>query len=221
MKQELLEKLDGYSDIVAEIEASRNSGSDFQELKGDVNRFIDRLHPRQVQLKVMEIIEETGSTKTLRFAAVDGYLPPFQAGQYIALHIDTGTIKTSRPYSLSSSPAERGFWDLTVQRVENGLVSNYLLDEVNLGNTFTSSGPQGVFCYNPLIHDDTIVCLAGGSGVTPFLSMIRETVGKELRRDIFLLYGSSELKDSVFHDELVSASSQNDNIHFYPVFENP
>jgi ferredoxin-NADP reductase len=221
MKQELLEKLDGYSDIMAKIETSRQEGSDFQELKGTVARYLEQLHPNQVNLELIEITEETESSRTLRFAAKEGNLPPFQAGQYIALHIDTGRIKTSRPYSISSPPSRKDYWDLTVQRVENGLVSNYLLDEVKTGDHFASSGPQGTFCFNPLIHDDNIVCLAGGSGVTPFLSMIREQVDKGSNRRIALLYGVREPKDAIFYDELISLAEKHDSIHFHPVFENP
>ncbi len=221
MKRELMEQLEGYADVTAEIENSLKSGTDFNEHEGEVFRYVNAIHPSLVELKVAEIIEETHVTKTLRLKPVEGILPPFQAGQYIALHVDTGKIKTSRPYSISSSPTEKSYWDITVQRVEQGLVSNFLLDEITPGNRLFSSGPQGVFCYNPLIHDDTIVCLAGGSGVTPFLSMIRNTIARGLNQKIILLYGAKEIRDAIFFEVLSELSVVNENIDFFPVFENP
>ena len=83
MKADVLSKLEGYREVASEIAVSKKFGSDFLDQRGDVAKFINRLHPKQVNLKVIDIIEETPSTKTLRFAAVNGYLPPFQAGQYI------------------------------------------------------------------------------------------------------------------------------------------
>jgi len=114
-----------------------------------------------MKLRVSEIIDETTSTKTLRLVSQDGYLPPFLAGQYIALFLDLSGIRTSRPYTISSPPNQTGFYEITIRRVEDGLVSNYLLDEVKKGDELESSGPAGNFYHNPLFHDRTMVCIRG------------------------------------------------------------
>jgi hypothetical protein len=57
-------------------------------------------------------------------------LPPFLAGQYLALYLEVDGICTSRPYSISSPPNQIGYYDITVKRVPNGLVSNFLLDRI-------------------------------------------------------------------------------------------
>jgi len=96
-----------------------------------------------------------------------------------------------------------------------------MLDEVRRGDRFESSGPAGQFCHNPLFHDKTMICLAGGSGVTPFMSMIREAVETGLDRTFYLLYGSKEIDEAIFHDELCAYSARFENIHYFPVIENP
>ena len=221
MKKPVFEEFDGYNGIVEEIETSRKYGTDYTVYRDSVDKQINLLHPTRMKLRVSEIIDETTSTKTLRLVSQDGYLPPFLAGQYIALFLDLSGIRTSRPYTISSPPNQTGFYEITIRRVEDGLVSNYLLDEVKKGDELESSGPAGNFYHNPLFHDRTMVCIAGGSGITPFRSMIREIVECGLERDVYLFYGNKNLNDAMFHDELSALSDRFENINYLPVIEDP
>ena len=221
MTTEAIKEFDGYEDIIKEIEISRKYGTDYTLDKDSADRYIARLHPPRLSLRVADIIEETASAKTLRLVSTDGYLPPFQAGQYIALYVEKGGIRTSRPYSISSPPNQTGYYELTVRRVEGGLVSGYLLDEVKRGEILESSGPAGHFYYNPLFHDKTMVCLAGGSGITPFASMIRQVVECGLDRTVYLFYGNKDLGDVIFHEFLETVSMRFVNIHYHQVIEDP
>ena len=221
MKSTLIQELDGYDRIVEEIAINRRYGSDFRAEKGSVSAVIDRLHPDRIQVTVTRVIDETPSSKTFRLAPFNRRMPPFMAGQYIALYLEIGKIRTSRPYSISSPPNQTGYYDITVRRVEGGLVSNYLLDDVRVGDTLFCSGPAGHFYHNPLIHHRTMVCIAGGSGITPFMSMIREIEDCNLGREVFLLYGNTGIDDAIFHEELAATASRCDRIHYVPVIENP
>jgi ferredoxin-NADP reductase len=221
MKKKIFQEFDGYNEIIEEIEISRQYGVDYSAHKDSPDQYINRLHPPRLRLRVSEIIEETASTKTLRLVSEDHYLPPFLAGQYIALFLEIGSIRTSRPYSISSPPNQTGHYDITIRRVEGGLVSNYLLDEVEKGDVLESSGPAGHFYHNPLFHDRTMVCLAGGSGITPFMSMVREVVECGLDRTIYLFYGNKDLEDVIFHEQLSAFSERFENIHYLPVIEAP
>ncbi len=220
MNEKILKQLEGYETVKADMETAEKYGADFNSEKGKVLEYIHRLHPATMRLKVSRIIQETPSAKTFRLVSQDGYLPPFQAGQYISIIFDISEIRTSRPFSISSSPTQTGYYDITVRRVENGLVSNYLLDTVKNGDTFESSGPCGTFVFNPIIHDSTMVCIAGGSGITPFMSMIREITDCGLDRTVYLFYGNRELKDIIFHEELTRISNDFLNIFYIPVIEN-
>jgi len=221
MRKGIWQEFDGYQDIVDEIRVSRKLGGTVAAAVTAAGEYIRLLHPERLELIVADIIEETPSTKTLRLVSRDNYLPPFLAGQYIALFLEIGGIRTSRPYSISSQPNQVGYYDITIRRVENGLVSNYLLDEVKCGATLTSSGPAGNFYFNPLIHQKTIVCIAGGSGITPFMSMMREIVDCGLDRTVYLFYGSRTSEDVIFGDEIRRLAHKFENIHFIPVIETP
>jgi ferredoxin-NADP reductase len=221
MKKEFIEQLDGYDEIVKEIEIARKYGTDYASEKGAVAAYINRLHPSRLKLRVSDLFDETPTTKTLRLIAVDQELPPFQAGQYIAFFLEIDGIRTSRPFSISSPPNQTGYYDITVKRVENGLVSNYLSDRVNKGDELISSGPEGNFYFNPIIHKKTMICIAGGSGITPFMSMIREIVDCGLDRDVHLLYGNKSDEDVIFHDVLLDIAGRFDNISYVPVIEEP
>jgi len=221
MKKPIFKEFDGYNGIVEEIETSRKYGTDYAAFRDSVDKQINLLHPTRIKLRVSEIIDETSSTKTFRLISQNGYLPPFLSGQYTSLFLELSGIRTSRPYSISSPPNQTGFYEITIRRVEDGLVSNYLLDEVKRGDQLESSGPAGQFYHNPLFHDRTMVCIAGGSGITPFRSMIREIVECGLERDIYLFYGNKNLNDAIFHDELRSLSDRFKNINYLPVIEEP
>jgi len=221
MKKGIFQEFDGYDDIVQEVRISRKYGAVLGAEGDSVDLQISRLHPARIQLRVSKIFDETPSTKTLRLVSEQGYLPPFLAGQYVALFFEIGGIRTSRPYSISSPPNQTGYYDITVRRVQGGLVSNYLLDEVRAGDHLESSGPAGNFYHNPLFHDRNMVFLAGGSGITPFMSMIREAVECGLDRSLYLLYGNKAPDEAIFHDELDSLSSQFENVTYVPVVENP
>lgn len=169
------------------------------------------MHPRRIPLKVSEIVEETQSARTLRMVAAEAKLPYFRAGQYVNLFAEVGGVLTSRPYSISSPPG-KPYYDLTVRRKEDGFFSPFLLEEVKPGDILESTGPSGNFYYQPLTDGEDLVFLAGGSGITPFASMIREVAEKGLPLRIHLLYGSREVSDIIFGEELTRLGLENDNI---------
>ena len=221
MIPEALKKFDRFQDVVKEIEICRKYGLDYSLEKGELRKFVDRYHPSSLDLKVAEIIPETPGAKTIRLVSPQGYLPPFQAGQYIALAVEVDGIHTSRPYSLSSPPNQTGYYEITVRRVPDGLVSSYLLDELRPGDTLRSSGPEGCFHFNPLFHDQSMVCLAGGSGVTPFMSMVQEIADRGLERTVHLFVGNQNLEQALFHERLTALAARHGNINYYPVIETP
>ncbi len=178
------------------------------------------LHPDRISLRVKEIIEETRTTKTFRMVSADGTLPHFRAGQYINLFVNVDGVLTSRPYSISSVPGEP-YYDITVRRMEPGFVSHYLLDRVKPGDSFESTGPNGSFYYEPLIDSTDLVFLAGGSGITPFMSIIREVIKQKLGVNIRLLYGSRNPEDIIFGEELKEIAQKHRNIKVDFVISEP
>ena len=220
MKKGIWEAFDGYDDIIEEIKANRIAARKRSFELDFADQYIKRLHPDHLTLTVADIIQETPATKTLRLVSADNVLPPFQAGQYLSIFVEVNSIRTSRPYSISSQPNQIGYYDITVKRVENGMVSNFLLDHVSIGDNLTVSGPQGNFYFNPLVHDKIMICIAGGSGITPFMSMILEIVDRGLPRTVTLFYGNRNADDIIFHEKLMYISKRFDRIRYIPVVEN-
>lgn len=213
--------IEGYLEIQQEIEVLRKYGFDYKAQKGTVARTINLLHPKKIRLKVSEIRVETPTAKTLRLVPKDHYLPPFQAGQYINMFVEAGGVKTSRPYSIASAPNQTGYYDITVRHVVDGFVSSYLLDQVMVGDSLESTSPTGNFYYNPLFHGKDLVFLAGGSGITPFISMIREVTDRGLDRHIQLIYGSRDLGDVIYREELEERAARHESFTFTRVISEP
>jgi ferredoxin-NADP reductase len=221
-------------------------GVDYTAEGDTVQQIVSRIHPRRMQLRVTEIIQETPTTKTFRFERMDGPLPPFRPGQYVNLFVDVDGVLTSRPYSISSPPPtlvprlaegaasegghrhEYSRWhntlDLTVRDKPGGFVAPYLFNEVEIGDEFETTGPAGSFYHEPLIDGDDLVFLAGGSGITPFMSILRDTLARGTAsspRQIHLLYGSRVPEDVIFGDELAELAASHPNLEYSLVISEP
>jgi ferredoxin-NADP reductase len=210
--QEYLTHVNGFMDAFQERQILERTRGDVALPAGFAGEVVGRLHPREIEVVVTDVREETPTAKTFRLAARRGYLPPFRAGQYVNWSVTVGAVRTGRAFSIASPPHERGFYELTVRRQEGGFVSPFLLDGVKAGDTFTISGPAGTFYHEPLIDTDDLVFLAGGSGITPFRSLIRETVERGLPRRIWLLYGSRIPGDVIYRRELMAVARAHGNI---------
>lgn len=189
---------------------------------GLVRRSVDALHPRRVRVKVAEVIEETPSTSTLRLVpAGDQPLFPFRAGQFVTVFLSVDGVSTSRAYSVSSPPTRLGHIDITVRRMPDGFVSKYLASGEREGEVLEISGPGGYFYHEPLVDTDDLVFLAGGSGITPFMSMIRNAVDLKSDVRIQLLYGSRRPDDAIFWDELAQTACSEKNFRANLVISEP
>ena len=201
-------------------------GTNYAASAQTTRQIVERLHPHRMKLRITEIIQETPSTKTLRFERTDGPLPPFRPGQYVNLFADVDGVLTSRPYSISSPPrgaVEGNTLDLTMRDKLGGFVAPFLLNEVRVGDEFETTGPAGSFYHEPLIDGEDLVFLAGGSGITPFMSIIRDAFGSGTASDlrIHLLYGSRRLDDVIFGAELTQLAEQHPGLSVSPIISEP
>lgn len=177
----------------------------------------DNIHRKELKLVVSSVIDTGKDAKIIRLAPVEGKLPPFEAGQYINIFTEIDGVRTSRPYSISSSPRQRAYYEITVARTKEGFVSDYFLDKVKEGDCFSANSPAGVFRYQPVFHSKKSLFLAGGSGITPFLSMTREILDARLDRDIVMLYGCRNEEVALYHKELSELSKQYSNFTYHLV----
>jgi len=212
----------GYQEALNHQQQLALKGTDFSEHVGKVSKNINQLHPKRLTLEVIDIFKDTASTKTLRFAAVDrSLLPPFQAGQYINVFVNIDGTDSARPYAISSSSQTRDYYDLTIKRATPGFVTHHLLDAIKLGDLLISSGPMGTFYHNPLFPAKELVFIAGGSGIAPARSMIREIADRQLDYKFHLIYLSSFETDVIFDEELKQLDAECDFLQYHKVISRP
>ncbi len=182
------------------------------DVSDPVRRTVSILHPLSLDLVVSGIVEHGADARTFRLAPADGTNPPpFRAGQYISLKGSWGGARVSRPYSISSAPYEAGlrgggYYEITVKRVSEGFVSPLVLGGWKKGTRVSASGPHGEFYHETLRDSRDIVAVAGGSGITPFLSMAREIAHGGMDARLTILYGVRTTADALFEKELLSLS---------------
>lgn len=182
-----------------------------------INNSARALHPDFQELIVDKVIDHgSASAKTFLMRSKDGGpLAYFRAGQYLSLKLKIGESSLSRPYSISSSPKDalNGVVSVTVRANPGGFAAGYLLDELKEGDEVLSSGPQGNFYYEELRDCKNVVALAGGSGITPFLSMAQAIADGTEDFDLTILAGSRTKEQILFGDELDYIAEKCNKVH--------
>ena len=176
-----------------------------------VNKLAESLHPKLQQVEVSEIIDRKDA-KT--FVLKADKLAYFRAGQYISVKLNVGNAVTARPYSLAASPKDAlaGRYEITVKKAPDGFVSDYILNNWQVGTKVTVSGPEGPFSYEEMRDEKQVVGLAGGSGITPFMSMMRAIRDGIEDFDLTLLYGSKTREDILYKDEIEAICKDTDKV---------
>jgi ferredoxin-NADP reductase len=145
---------------------------------------------------VVDTRRETDSVTTLLLTLSDGSVPLYTPGQCITLDVPCGAMRAARQYSISSAPDELAL----AITVEARGISSRLLSHMKRGERLMGSLPHGTFA--PLRGDTAIVMIAGGIGITPFRSMIVETLRQNPSRPILLLRSIRARRDRIFAREL-------------------
>ena len=179
-----------------------------------VNKVAKSLHPKEQKL-VISRIEEHGNIAKSYYFKSDTELAYFKAGQYLTFKLEIGNSVVTRSYSIASSPASalNGEYQITVKRIADGFVSDYILDNWNVGDEIIAYAPEGNMTYCPLRDAKNIVAIAGGSGITPFLSLARAIDQGDEDCTLTLLYGCRTSDEILFKSELDSLSEKNDKIN--------
>lgn len=170
---------------------------------GPMNRLATALHPRAQHLRISEVREEYPGAVTFRLEPLDrnSRVAPFRAGQYIAVETAVRGNRVSRPYSIAASPDEsrRGnYYDITVKRMSSGYVSTEGIAEWTVGTKLLCSEPEGFFYYESLRDATTLVCLAGGTGITPFRSIVPDVLKHEPAVKVYLYYGVNSREEELY-----------------------
>ena len=155
-------------------------------------------------LKVTKVQQETNDTTSISFAVPDDLKETFKYthGQYLTLKFNINGKEERRSYSMSSSPFENDL-TVTVKRVKNGIVSNYINDHITVDTTVEVMPPDGRF-FTPLNPEQqkSYYLFAAGSGITPLLSILKTILEEEPKSTVFLLYGNRNEETILFKNGL-------------------
>ncbi len=161
-------------------------------------------------LTVAEIVAETDEAHSIRFEvpAELGNAFAFRAGQHLTLRADIGGEEVRRNYSLCVAPDE-GQLKVTVKRIAGGLFSNWVGDTLKAGDTIDVMTPHGSF--TTVFEAGAArryVAFAGGSGITPVMSLVRTALKAEPASRFTLFYGNRDASSVIFLDALADVKDR-------------
>ena len=176
------------------------------------------LHPKMQYLKVAEIKVRAKDCKSYTLVPDEERgttsLAWFGAGKYLTVFETIEGMPVTREYSISSSPKDslEGKYVLTIKLVNGGLMSKYIFDTWKVGTQVQVSAPAGNFEYQPLRDAKKVIGIAGGSGITPFISMANAIADGDEDFELTLLYGSRNIDNILFKEELKELEEKCDKI---------
>jgi ferredoxin-NADP reductase len=159
--------------------------------------------------RVIGRVDETRRVRTL-VLAVPGW-PGHLAGQHVDVRLtaDDG-YQAQRSYSIASPPDEREQVALTVERIDTGEVSPYLVGELAAGDQLEFRGPIGGYFVWDADVGGPLLLVAGGSGICPLMAMLRHRAARGSRVPTRLLYSSRTFEDVIYREELDRLAGQKD-----------
>jgi ferredoxin-NADP reductase len=161
--------------------------------------------------KLGEVVESIDETPRVRSIVLDlPDWPGHRPGQHIDVRLTAEDgYQAQRSYSIASAPEDRRLM-VTVERLADGEVSPYLVDELRPGDTLELRGPIGGYFVWDKSMGGRLLLIAGGSGVVPFMAMLRHRAASAARVEARLIYSSRAWEDIIYREELERLASQPD-----------
>lgn len=160
------------------------------------------------ELTVLDVVEETGDARSISFAVPEGAEEHFvyKPGQFLTVAVPSDrTGVAARCYSLSSSPAGDGPPTITVKRTAEGYASNWIVDHLGPGDSLRVLPPSGIF--TPADLDADLLLFAGGSGITPVMSITRTALAQGSGR-VVLFYANRDERSVIFASALAELAAE-------------
>jgi ferredoxin-NADP reductase len=149
----------------------------------------------------VELVDETAQAKSIVLELDDW--SGHRAGQHVDVRLTAEDgYQAQRSYSIASAP-EDGYLTITVERLDDGEVSPYLVDELRRGDRLELRGPIGGYFVWEASLGGPLLLLAGGSGVVPLRAMLRHRVAGDSTVPVRLLYSARTFDEVIYRDELV------------------
>lgn len=176
-----------------------------------VQKNTDSAKSTKISLRCVDVIEETADVKTFNFVAEPVQLFSYYPGQFITLHLPIDGETYNRCYTLSSSPSRPNMISITVKRVAEGKISNWLHDHLYTGASIEASTAAGVF-HLGAENKNKLLLLSAGSGITPMLSILRYITDLSLNYDVHFHHSAHSEADFIALNELQLIAQRHKNI---------
>jgi cytochrome-b5 reductase len=175
---------------------------------------------KDIEITRYELLQKgnvTHDTKCFRFAVPDSVDFRFLPGDHMRIYPDPDSPLEFRSYTPTTTPDESGFFELTIKRYPGGKVSPYL-HKREPGDKVAMSGPhEGGHFEDGMAKNVGMV--AGGTGITPMISIIRSILKRGLDVDISLLFANKTVDDIILKDEFDRYAAEYDNFTRYYVVD--
>ena len=174
------------------------------------------------QLGIESIARETPNIKTFRLRSPGGGALPFTflPGQFLNVALNIGGERMNRSYSISSSPNEQDYVELSVKREDRGAFSRHIVDLWKVGDAVEAGGPVGKFTFDGT-EADSVVLISAGVGITPMMSIVRYLSEQSWPGDIFFIFTCRNPADYIFKKALAALASRNPKLHVIVTMTKP
>jgi ring-1,2-phenylacetyl-CoA epoxidase subunit PaaE len=171
---------------------------------------LPRKTPRMARpVDVVKVVRETDDAVSIYLKEKDGSPIAFRPGQFLSVDVTIDGEQLRRAYSLASACLPGVPAHITVKRIAGGRVSNHLNDTIREGDELAVLGPSGNFTVEPRpVNERHLVMIAGGSGITPIMSILETVLRVESRSRVTLIYGNRGWKDVIFRDRLAALGDE-------------
>ncbi len=156
------------------------------------------------KLRVSRVTQETDDAVSLIFDIPGDKTDVFEfiQGQYVTLKFEINGQEARRAYSMSSSPLDKRT-TVTVKRIEEGLVSNFINNNIKAGDEVDVMPPQGRFFTKlDAANKKSYYLFGGGSGITPLMSILKTVMEVEPMSTVYLFYGNRDENSIIFNEKL-------------------
>ncbi len=175
-------------------------------------------------LKVKDIRRETADAVSIAFEIPPQQQPEYQfkQGQYVTLKLKVDGEEIRRSYSLCTSPYSEKELRVAIKEVAGGKASTYINRHLKVGETMEVMTPMGNFT-TPLsgAKAKNYVLFAGGSGITPMMSILKSILYVEKQSKVTLVYANRSEESTIFKAEIDKIASENANLKVIYIFEQP
>jgi ring-1,2-phenylacetyl-CoA epoxidase subunit PaaE len=167
--------------------------------------------PKYYDLVVKGIVQETHDTISIVFEQPSANPISYKPGQFLTLIVAINGKEVRRAYSLCSSPYVDKDLAVTVKRVDNGLMSNWLPGNLKVGSKIRVMEPMGQFTTEySKERKRHLVMFAGGSGITPMMSIIKSLLTQEPETIVSLIYCNRDIDSIIFKEALEDLQTQDE-----------